>query len=103
MMKNKLTFAIVTVAIAAVVPGLSTIVLDNGIQIAFAKAGYPPTGQPSTSQGQGDPQGPPSPFPGKGQQPQGPPSEFPGQNSPFPGQNSPFPGQGQGQGIPPFN
>jgi hypothetical protein len=98
MMKNKLTFAIVTVAIAAVVPGLSTIVLDNGIQIAFAQTGYPPTGQPSTSQGPGDPQGPPSQFPGQGQPSQGPPSQFPGQNSQIPGQ-----GQEQGQGIPPFN
>jgi hypothetical protein len=55
MMKNQITFAIVTVAIAAVIAGLSPIVLGNGIQTAFA-------------------QGPPSTFPG-----QGPNSQFPGQ------------------------
>ena len=47
-MKNQITFAIVTVAIAAVLAGLSTIVLGDGIQTAYA-------------------QGPPSPFPGQGQ------------------------------------
>jgi hypothetical protein len=78
MMTNQITFAIVTVAIAAVIAGLSPIVLGNGIQTAFAQ------GPPSTFPGQGDPQGPPSTFPGQGP-------------------NSQFPGQGQGQGIPPFN
>jgi hypothetical protein len=78
MMKKQITFAVVTVAIAAVVAGLSTIGLNEGIQVAFA-------------------QGPPSPFPGQGD-PQGPPSDFPGQgqgNGP-----SDFPGQGQGNGPP---
>jgi hypothetical protein len=37
MMKNQITFAIVTVAIAAVIAGLSPIVLGNGIQTAFAQ------------------------------------------------------------------
>jgi hypothetical protein len=75
MMKKQITFAIVTVAIAAVVAGLSTIVLGDGIQTASA-------------------QGPPSPFPGQGN-PQGPPSDFPGQGNPQ-GPPSPFPGQGNG-------
>ena len=122
-MKNKLNFAIVTVAIAAVVVGLSTIVLCDGIQTASAQAVYPPPGQPSTSQGQGDhkdhhllfqdkvtprtticfsrkgdPQGPPSAFPGQGD-PQGPPSAFPGQGDPQ-GPPSAFPGQGDPQGPP---
>ena len=37
MMKNQITFAIVTVAIAAVLAGLSTIVIGDGIQTAYAQ------------------------------------------------------------------
>ena len=55
MMKNQITYVIVTVAIAAIVAGLSIIGLN---QVASA-------------------QGPPSEFPGQGQG-SGPPSEFPG-------------------------
>ena len=58
-MKNQITFTIVTVAIAAVVTGFSTIFLGDGIQTASAQ------GPPSSFPGQGDPQGPPF-------QPQGP-------------------------------
>ena len=83
MMKNQITFAIVTVAIAAVLAGLSTIVIGDGIQTAYAQ------GPPSPFPGQGDPQGPPSTFPGQGN-PQGPPSTFPGQGNPQ-GPPSPFP------------
>ena len=60
MMKKQITFAIVTVAIAAVVAGLSTIGLNEGIQVASA-------------------QGPPSSFPGQGQG--SGPSDFPGQGN----------------------
>jgi hypothetical protein len=67
MMKHTITFALVIVAIAAVVAGISIIELN---QVASA-------------------QGPPSSFPGQGNGPpflrdpqgSGPPSEFPGQGN----------------------
>ncbi len=74
MMKKQRTLTIVTVAIAVVVAGLSTMVLNEGIPVASAQ------GPPSSFPGQGNPQGPPSSFPGQGN-PQGPPSSFPGQNN----------------------
>ncbi len=38
-LENKITFAIMTVAIAAVVAGISTIVLNDGIQSVAAQQG----------------------------------------------------------------
>ena len=78
-MKNTITFAIITVAITAIFVGLSTVLLNNEIQTAFA-------------------QGPPSSFPGQGQS-QGPPNGFPPNTNPQ-GPPSSFPGQGQSQGPP---
>jgi hypothetical protein len=54
-MKNTITFAIVTIAIVSIVVGFSS--LNNEIQTVFA-------------------QGPPSPFPGQ-DEPRGPPNGFP--------------------------
>jgi hypothetical protein len=65
-MKNTITFAIVTVAIAAVVVGFSSLLLDNGIQPVFAQG--PPNGFPENA----NPQGPPNGFP-ENANPQGPP------------------------------
>lgn len=61
-MQNKITFAIITVTIAAVVAGISTIVLNDGIQIVSAQPGYPqgsPQANPQGSQGI-TPPGPPT-------------------------------------------
>ena len=88
MMKNQITYVIVTVAIAAIVAGLSIIGLNQ-----VASAQWPPSEFP----GQGQGSGPPSEFPGQGQG-SGPPSEFPGQGQGS-GPPSEFPGQGNG---PPF-
>lgn len=68
MMKDQIKFVIVTIAIVAVVPGLSTIVVGDGIHGAYAQ------GPPSSFPGQGDPQGPPAGVPvGPPSTPGGPP------------------------------
>jgi hypothetical protein len=71
---HKITFAIITMAIAAVITGISTIVLNDSIQSISAQG--PPQGVPQGPP-QGVPQGPPQGVP------QGPLFDSPPQGNPF--------------------
>jgi hypothetical protein len=76
-LNNKITFAFITMAIAAFT-GISTIVLNDSIQIVSAQG--PPQSIPQGPP-QSIPQGPPQSIP------QGPPFDSPPQGNPF--ENSP--------------
>ena len=78
MMKNTITFALVIVAIAAVVVEFSSLLLDNRIQTVFAQG--PPNGFPENANPQGPPYlVPPDPVPPgpPDNVPPGPPENYP--------------------------